>query len=54
MIWRIIETRAHPGALPRTHDTEALVWRFARRHGHEVWEVTDNGRSAFERFLGQG
>ena len=54
MIWRIIETRAHPCALPRTHETEALAWRYARRHGHEVWATKDNGRNARERFLGQG
>lgn len=54
MTWRIIETRAHPCALPRTHESEALAWRFARRHGHEVWEVSENVWTAFERFLGQG
>lgn len=54
MSWRIIETREHPDDLPRIHATEALAWRYARRHGHEVWEVTEYGPNAGERFLGQG
>ena len=54
MSWHNFETRAHPCALPLPHETENLAWRYARRHGHEVWEIVDNGRTARERFLGQG
>ena len=41
-------------AAPDAESLRPRLERFARRHGNEVWEVTDNGRTAFERFLGQG
>lgn len=54
MSHRIIETREFPDDLPRVHASEEQAWRYAERHGHEVWEVIEYGPNAGERFLGQG
>ena len=50
----IFETREHVDDLPRVHPSEAAAWRYAEKHGHQVWEVIEYGPNAGERYLGVG